>query len=161
MENLMLHWDSMVIPIVILIPNLIWLLFPPTNAPAPDDIKEPVILIILEYFGRIGVTVIPFSYPVVMDNAVSHYYLISMITLLVVYYVGWFRFFFEGRNYTHLFLPLRWIPIPIPMAVCPVLYFILSAGLLKSIPMFIAALVLAFGHLAISYKEYQRIIHRV
>nr|WP_169717694.1 hypothetical protein [Sporomusa silvacetica] len=141
---------------MVLIPNLLWLLFPPTNAPAVEEVDEPVGLMILERAGQFGVTIIPLFYPVILDDAASSFYLIAMLLLLIVYYAGWFRFFQRGRNYSLLFLPL-W-RIPIPMAVSPVLYFVLSAGLLKSFPMFLAALLLASGHLAISYREYRRII---
>jgi hypothetical protein len=157
MENLELYWRSLIIPIVVLAPNLLWFLFPPINIPAAEEIKEPIALTILENIGRVGVIILPLFYPIVVDNALGQYCLIAMIALLLIYYAGWLRFFLKGRNYANGFLPLRWIPIPIPMAVCPVIYFILSAVLLKSVTMFIAALVLAIGHILISYREYQRI----
>jgi hypothetical protein len=156
MENIEFYWISLIIPTVVLAPNLLWFLFPPINMPASEEIKEPITLTILENIGRVGVIIIPLFYPIVVDDA-SQYCLIAMIVLLLVYYVGWFRFFIKGRNYADGFLPLRWIPIPIPMAVCPVMYFILSAVLLKSILMLMAALVLGIGHILISYREYQRI----
>ncbi|MBP2651424.1 MAG: hypothetical protein H6Q74_2249 [Firmicutes bacterium] len=157
MENLEFYWRSLIVPIVVFAPNLLWFLFPPINILAEDEIKEPIALTILENIGRIGVIIIPLFYPLVVDNATSQYCLIAMIVLLLVYYAGWFRFVLKGRIYANCFLPLRWIPIPIPMAVCPVMYFILSAVLLKSNPMLIAALVLAIGHILISYRECQRI----
>lgn len=155
MENLNFYWISLFIPIVVLAPNLLWFLFPPINMPTAEEIKEPITLTILENIGRVGVIIIPLFYPIIIDAA-SHYCLVAMIVLLFIYYAGWFRFL-KSRNYTDGFLPLRWIPIPIPMAVCPVMYFILSAVLLKSILMLMSALILGVGHILISYREYQRI----
>jgi hypothetical protein len=157
MDNMVFYWMSLIIPIVVLIPNLLWLLFPPNNTPLTEKVNEPVSITILENAGRLGVAIIPLFYPIVFDNEMSHLILLFMLLLLAIYYVGWFRFFCGGRNYGLLFLPL-W-RLPIPMALSPVLYFILSAELLKSIPMFLAALSLAIGHLSNSYTEYRRITH--
>ena len=157
MGNFEFYWISLIIPIVVFAPNILWFLYPPINIPMAEEIKEPIALTILENIGRVGVIVIPLFYPIVVDNVADQYCLIAMTTLLLVYYAGWFRFFLKGRNYANGFLPLRWIPIPIPMAVCPVIYFILSAVLLKSILMLMAAFFLAIGHILISYREYQRI----
>ncbi|GMB01841.1 hypothetical protein [Pelosinus sp. IPA-1] len=154
MFDFMLYSSSLIIPIIILIPNLLWLLFPPINIPLQED-NEPVILTVFENIGRFGVTIIPLFYPITMNNISNRFYIIAMLLLLTVYYAGWFRFFQKGRNHMLLFLPL-W-HIPIPMAITPILYFFLAAGLLKSSPMFIAAFTLAIGHLPISYKEYLRI----
>ncbi|MBP2643850.1 MAG: putative rane protein [Firmicutes bacterium] len=148
------NWISLFIPIVVLAPNLLWLLFPPINI-SVQEVKEPLFLTILENLGRLGVTVIPLFYKIVLVDSMSYVVLIIMLLLLAIYYYGWFRFYICGRNHIFLFLPL-W-RIPIPMAVSPVLYFVLAAKLLQSIPMLFAALLLAIGHILISYKEYCRI----
>jgi len=155
MGNIALYWTSLVIPLMVFIPNLLWVLLPATNKPSSKEINDPMYLTILENMGRVGVTIIPLFYLIILDNALKYFYLITMIVFLAVYYFCWVRFFLGGRNYTLLFMPL-W-RIPIPMAISPIIYFILSAILLKSIPMLIAALLLAIGHIPISYRDYQRI----
>lgn len=94
----MISWTGLGVPMMVLIPNLLWLLFPPTNAPAVEEVDEPVRLMILEWAGQFGVTIIPLFYPVILDDAASSFYLIAMLFLLIVYYAGWFRFFQRGRN---------------------------------------------------------------
>lgn len=149
-------WNSLIIPLLVLAPNLIWIFSPPINIPAAEEIKEPIALTMFENIGRFGVIIIPVFYPIVIDDE-NQYCLIGMVVLLLIYYAGWFRFYFRGRNYAYAFLPLPWIPLPIPMAASPVLYFILSAALLKSLLMLMAALTLGIGHILISYREYQRV----
>lgn len=152
--NLILYWASLLIPVAIFMPNLLWLLLPPVNTPSLNKAKEAAWLTVGENAGRVGVIVIPLFYPVVLDEGGS-FYIISMLLLLGVYYSGWIRFFHGGRRYILLFAPL-W-RIPVPMAISPVLYFMVAAGLLHSVPMLIAALLLAIGHIPISYREYRRL----
>ena len=155
MGDFVVYWTSLFIPLVVLLPNLLWLLFPPVNRPQAEETDVPVSLTLLERAGQSGVTIFPLFYPVVLDDAASLVYVTAMLLLLAVYYTGWLRFFQRGRDHALLFLPL-W-GIPIPMAISPVLYFILAAGVLKSIPMLLAAFSLAIGHLATSHKEFCRI----
>jgi hypothetical protein len=149
------YWSSLVIPILMLFPNFLCFLFPPINTPQFKEKNEPLILLILENIGRIGVTVIPLFYPIILNNTASYFYLTCSFLLLFFYYTCWLRFF-RFRNYAALFLPMGHIPIP--MAVSPVLFFLVSAVILHSLPMFVAAILLASGHLPLSYKKYQRII---
>lgn len=152
------YWSSLVIPILMLFPNFLCFLFPPINTPQFKDKNEPLILLILENIGRIGVTVIPLLYPILLNNKASYFYLTCLFLLLFFYYACWLRFFIFARNYAALFLPMG--RIPIPMAVSPVLFFLVSAAILHSLPMFVAAILLASGHLPLSYREYQRIINQ-
>ena len=152
------YWSSLVIPILMLFPNFLCFLFPPINTPPLKDKNEPLILLILENIGSIGVTVIPLLYPILLNNNASYFYLTCLFLLLFFYYACWLRFFIFARNYATLFLPMGHIPIP--MAVSPVLFFLVSAAILHSFPMFVAAILLASGHLPLSYRNYQRIINQ-
>lgn len=145
----------MIISIMVLVPNLLWLIFPSSNTLSTGEGKKSFYLTIMERTGQFGVIIIPIFYPIVLNDAMSGAYLIIMSLLLLIYYGRWLRFFRGGRNHLLLFLPL-W-RIPIPMAIGPVLYFFFSAGLLKSFPMLLAASVFAIGHLPVSYREYLRI----
>lgn len=79
--------------------------------------------------------------------------LVVMLILMVVYYAGWIRYLLQGREYRLLFAPL--FGIPLPLAICPVLYFLLAAVLLSSWPMFAFAVVFAATHVRISYLTLQ------
>lgn len=120
------YWSSLVIPILMLFPNFLCFLFPPINTPQFKEKNEPLILLILEIIGRIGVTVIPVFYPIILNNNTSYFYLTCLLLLLFFYYACWLRFFRFARNYAALFLPMGHIPIP--MAFSPVLFFVVSAA---------------------------------
>ena len=74
---------------------------------------------------------------------------------LAFYYAGWLRFFLRGRDYALLFRPM--LGIPVPMAVSPILYFLLSSVVLGSVYQAVAAAVLGIGHIAITAREYRRL----
>jgi hypothetical protein len=78
--------------------------------------------------------------------------------LLAFYYAGWSRYFVEGRDSALLFEPM--LGLPIPMAVCPVISFLIASVVLGSIYQAIAATVLAVGHITISADEYLRVARR-
>lgn len=151
----MVYWGSLVIPIMIFLPNVLWVLFPSINSPSSEEKNEPALLAALENAGRIGVAVVPVFYPLSLHDRGQYYALFVMVLLLLLYYAGWLRFFHCGREYKYLFLPL-W-RIPIPMAISPVLYFLASAKIVDSFLMVLVAVGLAIGHINISYREYQRI----
>ena len=75
--------------------------------------------------------------------------------LLGFYYAGWVRFFVRRRQHALLFVPM--LGMPIPMAVSPVLYFLLSSVVLGSVWQALAAVVLGVGHITVSMRELQRL----
>jgi hypothetical protein len=78
-----------------------------------------------------------------------------MFLTLGLYYYCWIRYF-RSRKRLYLFSPL--LSIPVPMAVFPVIYFLLSAVILDSLPVFLGGLVLAAGHVPISYLHYRALV---
>lgn len=156
MPKIDFYWMSLVIPALVLIPNLLWKMYPPVNNPSIKD-EGPFLLGVFEDLGRVGVFVLPLFYPFSLTAPENRIYLNAMLILLAFYYAGWNRYFRGGRDYSYLYLPM--FKIPIPLAVSPVLYFLLSAGLLRSIPMLIAAILLAIGHLPISYRRSRDVKH--
>jgi hypothetical protein len=151
---LSLHWVSLLIPALVLAPNAMWAAFPARDRPPADASAAPLVLTAAENAGRLGVFVIPLFHAVRTD-VVSVSVLVAKGQLLAVYYYGWWRFFRGGRRHRLLFASI--LRVPIPMAVAPVLYFILAAWPLASAPMLIAGLLLAVGHLIISRREGARL----
>ena len=74
---------------------------------------------------------------------------------LAVYYAGWVRFFSRGRDYALLFKPM--LAIPVPMAVSPVVLFLLSSIVLGSVWQALAAVVLGSGHITTTAREMVRL----
>ena len=77
-----------------------------------------------------------------------------MVLALGFYYAGWARYALKGHRFVLLYAPL--LGVPLPMAICPVVYFAAAAVYLGSWPLAFAAGLLAIGHLAVSQNEWLR-----
>lgn len=138
------------IPLLVLLPNLLMVRFPPTQRPedAPGVSRW---LEALERLGQAGAFVIPCFYRIRIQGAVASVALAVMALALSSYYLGWLRYVRQGQRYALLFAPM-W-GIPLPMAVWPVIYFGAAAVLARSWPLAAATMVFAIGHLAVSAHE--------
>jgi len=141
------------IPVLVLLPNVLMVRFPPTEKPA-DASGVNRWLEALERLGQAGVFVIPCFYRIRIQDAMAMVSLAAMALALVGYYLGWLRYMQQGQRYALLFAPL-W-GIPLPMAVMPVIYFGAAAALVHSWPLAAATVVFAIGHLAVSAHERRR-----
>lgn len=79
------------VSVLILLPNLLWMLFPPRGQPEggtgpPDGCHR--LAVILEWVGRIAVLVIPFFYQVEAQNRRQIVALVVMALALLLYYAG-------------------------------------------------------------------------
>ncbi|MEK5491431.1 hypothetical protein MKZ24_12180 [Paenibacillus sp. FSL R7-0297] len=149
-----LHIKGFIIPLLVLLPNLIFIFFPPRNA--PDSLASPpLIFTILERAGQITC----FMMPIVLGRKLAEQPLgLSaglMAVCLLIYYICWARFYWNEREFTVLFTP--WLGIPIPMAVFPAIYFMLLGFWLESWLLLIPAFLFAVGHLVNSWKVYAQI----
>jgi hypothetical protein len=153
----MIHLISLLIPMVVLLPNIAFFATTPNNVPSLEIEANELspIFTFLENVGRIGVFIIPIFASVTIDNVAEVAALIGMLLALVLYYVGWMRYFMHDREYMLLFSPL--IGIPIPMAISPIIYFLCAAVILQSPYLLFADLSLAAGHILISIREYRRV----
>ncbi len=134
------------IPLLIMLPNVVWMLSPKTNASAPPS--EPLFLTILENVGRFATLILPFFFSLDMHRKLSLPVAIGMGLALAVYYACWIRYFAGGRVSTLLGAPF--LGIPIPMAIAPIAFFILSSYLMSSWWMFGASLLFGVAHIWIS-----------
>lgn len=141
----MLHFISLIIPIAVLLPSLFILGRPPRNMPTKIENKEIPIFKIAEGMGRLGVFLLPIFSSIHHDKQVEVLSLIGMFIFLLLYYVGWVRYFKGDREYRLLFSPM--IGIPVPLAITPILYFLCSSIVLHSYLLFISSLILAIGHI--------------
>ena len=143
----MFHPFSLIIPALVLIPNLIYALIPPLNVPANLP-KEPMVLVVLERIGLAGCLITPAFYPVDITGTFGIIAVTGMGLMLVTYYYCWLRYFRHNRNYPWLFTPLSIIPVP--LTISPIVYFMLSSIILNSLPLFFSSLVLTSGHIPVS-----------
>jgi hypothetical protein len=145
-----------IIALVILLPNLLILLFPPQAAPSKMERKDSLyrVMEIVENVGRLGIFIIPFFYAIPSLRGASIDALVVMAFSLIYYYACWVRYMAKGRRYILLFAPF--LGLPQPMVLSPVFYFAFAAIFLHSWPLGIATAVFALGHFYISQGEYQR-----
>jgi len=143
--------------LALLLPNLLWALFPSVDA--PENITRPDgwgIITALERVGQIAIFILPLFYAVRVDSRSKIFTLAFMIIFLALYYICWARFFMEGRKF--LFLYEKLLFLPIPMAVLPVLYCIAAAVLMDSWVYAAAAIIFAVGHLAESWYAASQVL---
>ena len=149
------------ISVLVLLPNLLWMFFPPRGAPAAESAPRGGLARLmegLEWAGRLGCFVIPFFYQVEVKTALQVGALVTVALALSLYYAGWARYFVQGRSYRLLFEPL--LAVPLPLATGPVIYFLAAAMLLGSWLLRIAAVALSVGHLYVTHHSFQALQKR-
>ncbi|RXZ81743.1 hypothetical protein EBB07_13905 [Paenibacillaceae bacterium] len=143
---------SLITPVLILLPNLMFFKFPPQNMPSEQNKKW--IFTAAEGIGRVGVILFPLFLSIHIQTTYEIISLLVMLLSLMMYYVGWIRYFRNDRQYKLLFAPL-W-GIPVPLAIFPSLYFLFAAVLTHSYGLFIFSVILAIGHIPNSLTDYNR-----
>jgi hypothetical protein len=134
------------IPILLLIPNLLWMISP---KPETDGrAVEPPLLTVIETIGRIAVLILPWFYSLDLQRPYSLPAAIVVGLALSVYYIAWGRYFAGGRTAEVMRAPL--LGIPLPLAVAPVVFLLLSAYLMGSWWMLAASAVFGIAHIWIS-----------
>ena len=119
------------VSLAILLPNILWMFFPPASLPAAQADQKSVtirLLEIMESIGRLGAFAIPFFCSITIQSLFGILCWIVMMVAVGLYYAGWARYFRGGRPYASLYMPL--LGIPIPMALCPVIYFLAASVVL-------------------------------
>ena len=137
---------------MVLLPNLIFFRTKPNNPPGQSEQKENTILSAVEGIGRIGVFILPVFFAIHIEETYEVIALLGMIISLAFYYAGWIRYFKNNREYSLLFSPMAGIPVP--LAVSPIVFFLFAAIILRSPYLFVAAAILAIGHIPVSLKQY-------
>jgi hypothetical protein len=146
------------LPVLVLLPNLLMVFFPPVETTAKDTRVEGRMRLwmVLERLGQAGCFGLPLFLPIPAPDTGRAAVLVFMLAALCFYYAGWARYMMGGRQVRLLYAPMA--SIRLPMAVSPVLYFAAGAVLLGSWPLGLAAALLAAGHIPVSQHEYQKIL---
>ncbi|WP_130609535.1 hypothetical protein [Cohnella abietis] len=148
----MFHPWSLVIPLMILLPNLIFFKYPPQNMPSGNN--NSLILTAAEGIGRIGVLIVPVFYTMHIHETYEIISLIVMVLSLLMYYLLWVRYFRNNREFNWLYSPI--MGVPVPLAIFPILYFLFSSVVIHSLYQFIFSLIFAVGHIPNSISDYAR-----
>lgn len=134
------------VPLVLMLPNVVWALAPGPAAVEPPDVSW--LLSLLEHVGRVGVLVVPFFHRLELDKRRARWALGGMMPALVGYYACWLRYFALGRSPELFTAPF--LGVPLPMAVFPVVFLLLSSYLMSSRLMLIASIVFGVAHVWVS-----------
>lgn len=138
--------SGFVIPLLLMFPNIIWMLLPKETT--GEQRTAPMALEIVENISRIAALLIPFFYSLNFTGKYSLPVVAAMAIAIVIYYACWIRYFTGGRRQALLAKPF-W-GIPLPMAVFPIAFLILSSYLLSSWSMFGASLLFGIAHIWVS-----------
>jgi hypothetical protein len=147
------------ITILVLLPNLLMIFFPPAGTPPPRRVDGRLerLMGILERVGQVASFAIPFFYALDFDinDGEIGIALALMVLSLGFYYVCWARYLLLGHRFELLYKPC--LGFPLPLAICPMVYFLAAAALLHSPYLWLAASILAVGHIYVSYGELKRL----
>ena len=128
-----------IIPVLLMLPNLAWMLFYSLDAGARSDV--PFALSAAENAARSAALALPIFFSLYKKSVWSAAAWVGMAGALAVYYLAWGRFFVGGGSVALLSAPL--MGIPSPLALSPVALLLLASYLMNSWWMFTAAL--SFG----------------
>lgn len=149
------HFKGILVVLLLLLPNLLFCIFPPQNTPQTSN-SVPVVFTIMEQVGRIACFIVPIVFGKKIAEQKNSYLVILMVVCLLIYYICWILYLANGREYYDLFKPIGFIPIP--MAIFPLMYLILLGIWAKS-PFFIApAILFSIGHIVVSWNTYIQLL---
>ncbi|MBI9049031.1 MAG: hypothetical protein JEZ00_06420 [Anaerolineaceae bacterium] len=128
---------------VILLPNLLFVIFPPINP--PGKLKDGGLIInAIEHGGRILFFLFLIFTPYDPDVARNPMLFVLMIICAALYYALWLHYIRKGRPFSALFDTV--LGVPIPMAILPVLSFAFAVIWLQSWLAVIPLSLFAIGH---------------
>ncbi len=149
-----MYWINLIIPGVILLPNLIYFWVSPEGFNDDWVKQQPNFLTVLEWIGRIGVILTPIFTPLQIESVGEDMAAIVMVMFLIIYYAAWFRYFAFQMQYKYLFKSL--LGIPFPLVISPLFYFLFASYPLHSIPLLISTIIFAISHIWISLRRYRQ-----
>jgi hypothetical protein len=141
---------------MLIIPNIIWAKFYiPTDY---DNSNENKIFLIFERVGQVLVSCIVVIFSDFNINTISIWslWLLFAFICMLIYEVCWLRYFLSKEHTEKIFYH-SFIGIPIPLAVLPVLAFLILGIYGKVLYLIIASIILGVGHIGIHIQHFKAI----
>ena len=142
--------------IIFLLPmiiNVVYVIYPPeNNIEEENENKKTSILEIIENSTTIAYVII---LCILISNKSLNYrspLLYISGVFLVLYYIVWIRYFIGGRDVK--LLGKKFLFIPLPLAVFPVLYFIFAALWMNNYLAVAVMCIFGIAHNIISYESF-------
>lgn len=150
-----LYFISLIVPLSVLLPNIIYFLTMPKDQPSPSGPADQKIkiLTVFERIGQAGIFIAPLFFEMRVNTSLSIPVILGMSALLLLYYICWIRYFLNQRKYRYLYSSF-WI-IPIPLALSPIFFYLLASVLMQSVLLLLFTIILSIGHIPISWREYK------
>lgn len=141
------------IGILILLPSILFFIkFPPKNVPVGIT-DGGMVYTIFERIGQAGCMIVLVLSRDNFKGIKVDLWGFLMIFCIIMYYCLWIRYTVRGQDYKWLWEPF--IVIPIPLAVFPILAYGFAAIWGKSIWLGAASVLLAVGHIPLSWHSYK------
>ena len=137
---------GLLISLALLAPSLLFARDLREHAGVPG--RVPPVLGLIERVGQVGCLVLA---PLSGGAGRGAAWGVVVGVLVAGYYALWARYLAGGRRVEALYAPLG--PVPVPMALLPVLAFLTTAYWVGSWPLALAAVVLAAGHLPVAWRS--------
>lgn len=136
--------------LMLFIPNLIWAKNPPADYSAAHENK---VLKICERVGQVLVTctVLIFEDFNIRVDSLWSLWLLASFFLMVLYEIGWIRYFTSENKEKNFYRSL--LGIPVPLASLPVLGFLLLGIYGKVIWLIGSIVLLGIGHIGIHFQH--------
>ena len=133
-----------ILPMII---NIIYVIFPPSDNKEEKVVKHKFAEM-LERATRMLYMVIICFITNDYKSSFSNIMLYLAIIFLALYYIVWIRYFIKGRKVEYLIKSFLFVPIP--LAIFPVLYFLLAALWLNNFIAAIVMIVFGISHFVVS-----------
>lgn len=143
-------WTGLIIVLLAMLPNFFYFIFPPVNVPAAASGTKW--LDVIESICRIGFMMLLIFLTNSHKVNFRSPYIIFILVFLLLYYALWIKYFAGGRDYQ--LLGQSFLFVPGPMAVFPVVYFVLASLWLDNIPAGILTILFGIVHIIISYNSF-------
>ena len=145
-------WLGLVVFALPMLINIVYALFPPSEK-AEQSKKTAHWVEIAEQVSRIAylfaITLLVSREPLKFKNIWFYFALL----FLILYYAVWIRYFIGGRKIA--LLNRKFLFVPMPLAVFPVMYFLCAAIWLHNIPAAVIMVVFGAAHLTVSYQSFK------
>lgn len=155
MHDFVMKYSGIGLVLLVLLPNAFFFRFPPNNVPERHSQTTAwKLLETLENLSRIAVFIIPLFCRIETPTGTTAILGACIMLGVLFYYFLYVNYFAHNREYSLLFAPFSFIPVP--MAVLPVACFVLYAILARSAAFAISTCIFGITHIVISYREYER-----
>lgn len=140
---------------LMLLPSIVFFtIFPPVNMPEGLS-AAPAVFTVLEQIGQAG------SFGILVLSK-DHFRLhkvniwaVAMLNCIVIHYGLWLRYILAGKEFSSLWTPFLFVPIP--LAIIPVGAFGFAALWGRSRWLGAATMILAVGHITVTWMSYAQI----